>query len=488
MDQAPNLRLAWSPQAGPQAALVDCPFREVFFGGARGGGKTDGVLGKYAIKAHLYGSGFNALFCRRELPMLDDAIERSREIYGKIGAGWNDQKKTWTFPGGGRLRFRPLERVQDADKYQGQNVSDACVEEAGLYPDSKPIDRLFAVLRSAKGVPTQLLLTGNPGGAGQHWIKQRYIDPAPQGMKVLARLLPNGNEHRYVFIPSRIEDNKLLLENDPDYVNNLYLVGSDALVKAWLSGDWNAVEGAFFDCWSSAKHIVRPFAIPEDWVRFRSMDWGSAKPFSVGWWAVAGDDCLVEGGIIPRGAMIRYREWYGCKPGEPNVGLKLTAEEVGRGILEREKGDKIVYGVLDPAAFAEDGGPSIAERMALATSYKVNFRPADNARVSQRGAMGGWDQMRARLKGVGERPMLYVFSTCTDFIRTVPLLQHDQARPEDLDTNTEDHAADEARYGCMSRPYMPPAVAVPQQQSLKTIHNMTFNEFIDTVPRVQERV
>jgi len=450
----PKTKFAWAPQAGPQKALVDCPFREIFFGGARGGGKTDGVLGKYAIKAARYGDGFNALFCRRELPMLDDAIERSKEIYGKIGAQWNDQKKTWFFPGGGRLRFRPLERVQDADKYQGQNVSDACIEEAGIYPDPKPIDRLFGILRSAKGVPTQLILTGNPGGAGQHWIKQRYIDQAPSGMKLLVRKLPNGKEHRYVFIPSRIQDNKLLMANDPEYINNLYLVGSEQLVKAWLSGDWNAVEGAFFDCWDTASHVVRPFTIPEDWTRFRSMDWGSARPFSVGWWAIASDDYQTETGIIPRGSIVRYREWYGCKEGEPNTGLKMTAEEVGLGIQAKEVGDKIAYGVLDPAAFSQDGGPSIHERMSKATDHKVTFRPADNKRVSQKGALGGWDQMRGRMKGDGERPALFVFSTCNDFIRTVPLLQHDADRPEDLDTESEDHVADEARYACMSRPYI----------------------------------
>lgn len=467
-----NTEIAWAPQVGPQKALVDCPFREIFFGGARGGGKTDGVLGKYAIKAARYGDGFNALFCRRELPMLDDAIERSKEIYGKIGASWNDQKKTWSFPGGGRLRFRPLERVQDADKYQGQNVSDVCIEEAGIYPDPKPIDRIFGILRSAKGVPTQLILTGNPGGAGQHWIKQRYIDRAPGGMKMLTRKLPNGSEHRYVFIPSRIQDNKLLMQNDPEYINNLYLVGSEQLVKAWLTGDWNAVEGAFFDCWNPALHVTRPFTVPEDWMRFRSMDWGSARPFSVGWWAIASDDYKTESGVIPRGSIIRYREWYGCKPGEPNVGLKLTADEVGRGIAIKEGAhfdergkmmrpptEKISYGVLDPAAFSEDGGPSIHERLSAATQYKVGFRKADNKRVSTMGALGGWDQMRGRMKGDGARPALFVFSTCQDFIRTIPALQHDKDRPEDLDTEAEDHIADEARYACMSRPYVRAAEA-----------------------------
>jgi hypothetical protein len=439
--------VVWRPQPGPQKALIDCPVPEIFYGGARGGGKTDGVLGKYALKAKRYGNGFNALFCRRELPMLDDAIERSREIYGPLGADWNEQKKTWRFPWGGRLRFRPLESVADADKYQGQNISDACVEESGQYPDSTPIDRLNGVLRSAQGVPTQLILTGNPGGAGQSWIRQRYIDPAPKGMTLLERKLPNGKAHQYVFIPSRVEHNRVLLANDPDYINRLYLVGSPALVRAWLEGDWSAVEGAYFPEFSMDRHVVPPMALPDHWTRFRAMDWGSARPFSVGWYAIS-DGSLRQ---FPNGALVKYREWYGSD-GTPNVGLKLTAEEVGRGIKQRERDERIAYGVLDPAAFATDGGPSIAERM---LSQGVAFHHADNKRIARNGAMGGWDQLRARLKG-DDRPMLYFFSTCRDTIRTLPVLQHDQSRPEDVDSESEDHAADETRYACMSRPWTPP--------------------------------
>ena len=432
----------WSPQKGPQHALIDCPVPEVFYGGARGGGKTDGVLGKYALKADDYGPAFNAIFFRKELPMLDDAIERSQQIYLPLGAEYQDQKKTWRFPGGGRLRFRPLERVQDADKYQGQNVSDCCVEEAGQYSDSRPIDRLNGILRSAAGVPTQLILTGNPGGAGQSWIRARYIDPQPNGMKILGRKLPNGQTHNYVFIPSKIQNNQMLMQMDPDYINRLYLVGSENLVKAWLDGDWSAVEGAYFDCWS-ADMVRRPFTIPAHWMRFRSFDWGSARPFSVGWWAVASEDH--EG--IPKGAMVRYREWYGAK--SANVGLKLTAEAVSAGIREREaEGEEIAYSVADPAIFAEDGGPSLAQRMA-----PIYWRPADNKRTPGHKQVGGWDQMRQRMVGDG-KPMIYCFSTCVDSIRTIPVLQHDINKPEDLDTSAEDHAADEWRYACMSRPYV----------------------------------
>ncbi len=437
--------MVWRPQAGPQKALIDCPLPEIFYGGARGGGKTDGVLGKYALKARRYGKHFNAVFFRRELPMLDDAIERSHEIYGPLGAKWLDQKKTWRFPWGGRLRFRPLERVEDAEKYQGQNLTDACIEEAGQYPDPRPIDRVNGVLRSAHGVPTQLMLTGNPGGPGQSWIKARYIDPAPLGMKVLKRALPNGQEHRYVFIPSRVENNRILLESDPGYINRLYLVGSTELVDAWLKGDWNAIEGAFFSEFSTAKHVIAPIKLPAHWTRFRAMDWGSAKPFSVGWYAVS-DGELAQ---FPRGALIKYREWYGMKAGQPNVGLKLTAEEVGAGIKKLEDaGERVPTGVLDPATFDEDGGPSIASRLG------VYFSRADNKRVAQNGAMGGWDQLRSRLKGENGKPMLYLFSTCVHTIRTLPALQHDQSRPEDVDTESEDHAADETRYACMSRPWI----------------------------------
>lgn len=190
--------------------------------------------------------------------------------------------------------------------------------------------------------------------------------------------------------------------------------------------------------------VLKPFTIPKHWLRFRSFDWGSAKPFSCGWWAVASES--LHG--IPRGALVRYREWYGAK--EANVGLKLTAEKVSEGILEREpEGEVIDYSVADPAIFSEDGGPSIAERM-----QPIYWSRADNKRVAGSGHMGGWDQMRQRMQGSEGRPMLYCFDTCTDSIRTIPVLQHDIHKPEDLDTSAEDHAADEWRYACMSRPWV----------------------------------
>jgi hypothetical protein len=452
-------KLAWHPQTGPQAALVKCPADEIFYGGARGGGKTDGMLGKFAIKAQRYGSHCVGVFFRRTREDLKEAIERSKQIYGPIGANWVEQKKWWTFPNGARLKFEYLDRDADANNYQGHNYTDVFFEELTHWGDPTPVNKLRATLRSAEGVPCQFHATGNPGGPGHQWVRARYIDPEPLGHKVLWEDFENpftGEKIRKnrVFIPSKLSDNKYL---GGGYVANLYQSGSEQLVKAWLLGDWSVIEGAFFDCWSNEKHVVRPFAIPSDWLRFRSVDWGSAKPFSVGWWAVAGDDYPISGMdvCIPRGALVRYREWYGCVTGQPNTGLKLTAEEVAQGIALRDGKDDITYSVMDPAAFTADGGPSIAERMAKATNGKVLCRRADNRRVAQHGAIGGWDQVRARLKGDPDgRPMIYFFSTCADTIRTVPALQHDNDRPEDVDTDGEDHAGDEVRYACMSRPYV----------------------------------
>jgi hypothetical protein len=470
---------SWSPQLGPQDDLCCCPFPEVFFGGARGGGKTDGVLGKWALKERRYGRHFNAIMFRRTAVSAEDAIERSKEIYGPLGGRFHDQKLRWRMPNGGRVSFRYLENVQDANEYQGRNVTDAWVEEAGQYATPTPIDRLYGVLRSSHGVPVQLILTANPGGAGQHWIRDRYgLHPFPAKPKVLRRRLPTGDEHCVAVIPSRITDNRILLSNDPGYVSRLHLVGSEQLVKAWLEGDWTAIEGAFLSEWSEALHVVQPFAIPETWLRFRSGDWGSVSPFSIGWWAVVGDETKIGDAdnrrTLPRGALVRYREWYGAQGG------KLTAEQVGEGIVARERDDraKLTYGVLDPSAFAEDGGPSIAERMnaVLLAAKLTAFREADNARVTRQsgdaakaGPMGGWDLMRARFVGDGKNgkvgvPMIYTFATCRDSIRTIPVLQHDARRAEDLDTDAEDHAADDWRYACMSRPWVKSA---PRDEGLK---------------------
>jgi len=461
----------WSPQPGPQHAFIKCPYFDVLFGGARGGGKTDACLGEFAVHATQYGRNARGVFMRREMPQADSLIDRSHEIYGPMGWLYHKMERQWTSPAGAVLRFRPLEDDRDAEKYQGQQFSRLYLEELTNWHSSRAPDKMKATLRSAAGVHARFRATANPGGAGHHWVKDRYIDPCPSGS---VPLLDESGKYERVFIPAKVTDNLALMSNDPGYVDRLRLSGSKELVRAWLEGDWAVVEGAFFDNWSTARHVVRPFEIPSHWTKFRSMDWGSAAPFSVGWNTVVSDDySLGDGRTVPRGGLVKYREWYGAS--SPNVGLKLTAEAVAQGIFEREALDgKIDYGVLDPAAFAQDGGPSIAERMAL-KPHPVFFRPADNKRVGRLGHLGGWDLLRQRLDGESiDRPMIVFFSTCAASIRTIPLLQHDDARVEDVDTDSEDHAADETRYACASRPWTKPT---PRGElPLTTINNVTMNQ------------
>jgi hypothetical protein len=447
----------WRALNGPQTALITCPVFECFYGGARGGGKTDGVLGEFARHAQDYGKDAIGAMFRRERTQLVEAIERSRAIYGPFGAVFHEQDKVWRFPNGARLRFAYLERDADAESWQGHSYSRVYLEELGNFPTEGPVLKLMATLRSGNGVPVGFRATGNPGGPGHLWVKRRYIDPAPAGWKIIT---DDTSGLDRIYIPSRVSDNYYL---GADYVQRLRASGSPELVRAWLDGDWNAIEGAFFNEWSS-RNIIAPFPVPRDWIRFRSGDWGSASPFSIGWWAVVQDDHSLPGGtMLPRGALVRYREWYGAEnPAAGAKGLKLTAEQVGDGIAKREASDpKLAYGVMDPSAFREDGGPSIMERLngRLIAKGLASFRPADNTRVAasgshdRRGPISGWDAMRARIVGQNGRPMLYCFDTCVASIRTIPVLQHDPNRAEDLDTESEDHCADDARYACSSRPW-----------------------------------
>ncbi len=454
----------WTPQPGPQTTFVDSEVFEVVYGGARGGGKTDAALGDFARHARAHGAAARGLLVRRTRVALEPTVRRARAIYAAEGAIWLESKSSFVWPSGAILAFRHLDNDADADLYQGHSYSRVYVEELTQFPSPLPVDKLKATLRSAEGAPVGFRATCNPGGAGHAWVKARYIDAGPFVVSRQRFDDPFTGASLSLdrqFIPARLADNPALLANDPAYVARLAQCGSAALVRAWLEGDWSVIEGAFFDGWS-ARNIVDPFPVPPFWTRIRAFDWGFAAPFSVGWWALAADDfALADGRTIPRGALVRYREWYGAgaRPGE---GARLTAEAVAAGILERDGREPIAHAVADPSIFAQNGGPSIGERL---TRAGVRFRAADNTRVGARGALSGWDQVRARVVGKNGAPMLYVFSTCRDFIRTVPSLQHDRHRPEDIDTDAEDHIADETRYACLARPWQPPPAAQPPPAS-----------------------
>lgn len=455
-----------------QGVALDTDATEVLYGGAAGGGKSHLMR----IAAILWCSAIPGLQVYLFRRIREDLIKNHMEGpkgFRAVLAGWvlcgfvkivDDEIRFWN---GSRIYLCHCKDEKDIYKYQGAEIHVLLLDELTHFTES-----MYRFLRNRVrmvgielkgewvGKFPRILAGANPGNIGHLWVKATFVDGADTyDVRVMP---PDEGGMKRQFIPALLEDNPSMALDDPGYENRLQGLGSVELVKAMRYGNWDIVEGAFFDCWDAARHVVRPFEIPKGWTRFRSMDWGSAKPFSVGWWGVVGDTTRVENKTgqtvtLPRGCMVRYREWYGAS--KPNTGLKLHADVVAKGIAERERGEQIDYGVLDPAAFAEDGGKSIAQAMQDRApgqnEKRVFFRPADNARVPQRGAMGGWDQMRARFVGDDDgNPMIACFSNCHDSIRTIPALQHDKTRAEDLNSDGEDHAADEWRYGCMSRPWV----------------------------------
>jgi len=441
MDGATEPTVIWEPQPGPQYALLTCPVFEVGFGGARGGGKTDGMLGDWLSHADMYGVNAIGLMVRRTLTELTETIERSKQIFTFLGAAYHAQEKMWRMSNGARLRFAYLENDSDADNYQGHSYTRVYVEEAGNFPSPAPIFKLMATLNRSS-IPSGLRLTFNPGGPGHHWIKARYIDPAPLGYEIIIEEFTNPFTkekltRERVFIPSKVTDNRFL---GTDYIANLQMAGSPSLVKAWLEGDWNIVAGAFFPEFGP-QHIIEPFEVPKHWFRYGSYDYGSSKPFSYHSIAVADGEYFPE---YPRGSLIFYREVYGWN-GKPNEGLGLPAADQAKMIMKAVGDDPITYTKADPSIFPgpKNKGISIAEDL-LSGGLKVVR--ADNARKA------GANQVRKRLKGIDGKPLVYFFKTCVHIIRTLPALQHDEHDAEDCNTDGEDHAYDDARYGMMARP------------------------------------
>lgn len=469
-----------------QGIAFDTEATEVLYGGAAGGGKSH-LMRVAAITWCASIPGLQVYLFRR---IRDDLVKNHMEGpkgFRSVLAGWvmcgfvrivDDEIRFWN---GSKIYLCHCKDEKDIYKYQGAEIHVLLVDELTHFTET-----MYRFLRNrvrmvGVSLPSnyagrfpRILAGANPGNVGHLWVKATFVDGA--NTYELRRMQAAEGGMLRQFIPALLEDNPSMGLDDPGYEQRLHGLGSQALVEAMRYGNWDVVEGAFFDCWDPKRHVVRPFTIPDSWLRFMSGDWGSAAPFSFGWWAVASDPMQVEnkdGGkiTIPRGCMVRYREWYGAS--KPNVGLKLHAEPVAKGIKDRESKDTVkpTYRVLDPAAFAEDGGPSIAMAMASAKDETgkplgISFRPADNARVQGRGAMGGWDQMRGRLVGDEDgNPMIVAFSTCHDSIRTIPALQHDDARPEDVDTDGEDHAGDEWRYGCMSRPWVRKPKTDPRKPS-----------------------
>lgn len=470
--------MPWDPQPGPQTSAMLADWcQELFLAGGRFAGKSRFQLGYQEDAALRYAGKSAGIMIRKTYGELEELQNGAREIFSASGAIYKVQPSTgypytncWYWPNGATCKMRYLEHPRDYGRLHGHEYSHISIDEACEYAQPDGIYKVMSTLRNRYGVPCSVRFTGNPGGAGHHFFKSRYIDFAPP--YVPRRDTESGIER--MWIPATMRDNPIGMLANPGYESIIRAAagGNMALMQAWLNNDWNITAGAFFSEFSYEKHVIKPFKMPPHWVRLCGYDKGSASPFAVIWAAIS-DGTYPE---IPRGAMVIYREWYGAREALSGqwAGLKISAEEIAIGIREREIGEKIDVRVADPSIFAEDGGPSHGERMG---NRKVHFLRGDNTRVS------GWEMVRARLQWrdyntPDERfpPMIYFFDNCRHMIRTLPVLQHDEHRIEDVETTGEDHLADALRYLCMSRPWTREIVA-PKPLRIEA-DKVTFNDLL----------
>ena len=421
--------------------------KHVGYGGSRGGGKSFAVRCK-AIRLALYQPGIKIMIIRRTYPELIANHVKPLKAILRCGskkeiAKYNDSKKELVFPNGSEILFGYCNSENDVDRYQGTEVDVLFIDEATQLSEDQ-IKKLTACVRGVNGFPKRIYYTCNPGGKGHAYIKRIFID---------RDYLSGERPDDYNFIQAKVYDNYALMESDPEYVHELEGL-PEALRKAWLEGDWDAFVGQVFAEWRNNpdgyqarrwSHGIDDIPIDSSWKIYRGFDFGYSKPFAVVWIA-----------IDHYGRMFLFKEYYGCTR-QADTGVQMQPREIAQKIREIEKTDpqlkgRQIIGIADPAIWQMTTGESIADMMEKEGVY---FSKGDHTRLA------GLMQMHYRLAFDEEGfPMFYVFKSCRNVVRTLPILIYDEKHPEDVDTTMEDHLYDAIRYVCMENPLNPRKSAV----------------------------
>lgn len=419
------------------------------FGGSAGPGKTSCLIA--LATQYVDVPTYRGIIFRRTFPQLSEIIDRTRQLYPVAypGAEWREQKKTWFFPSGAQVRLGHIQHEGDKYDYQGHEYQFIAFDELTQFTETQ-YTYLFSRCRRTLDFPYDPIVrsTTNPGGIGHAWVKRRFrignVDP---GTTIWDEFIDGEGQVREtsrVFISAHLEDNPSL--NRAEYERTLQHL-PEIERKRLLLGLWDAFEGQAFRELNYDLHSFE-FDVPPDWQVFGSFDWGSAKPWSYGLWAVDYD-----------GRLYRFAEAFGGKKVDDewvDEGLRQTETQIAREILDLEEKHGVTpkYRVADPAIWSrrprKEGppGPSVEENM---RQENIWFIRGDNDRIS------GRRQLHHRLAlQEDEKPSVFIHRRCTAWWQFVPLLVEDPKNPEDiLEKDQPDHPYDETRYALMSRPMRP---------------------------------
>lgn len=471
--------VVWAPQPGSQEEFLACPLFECLYHGTRGPGKTDALLMSFAqYVGRGYGAAWRGVIFRETYPQLADVVAKSERWFRQIfpSARFNRQRMAWEFETGEVLFFRHMRSPEDYWNYHGHEYPFIGWEELTNWADDQCFKAMFSCCRSSTpGVPRMIRATTNPYGVGHNWVKERYRLHGSWWRTIVtldSKDVEGNIEPPRAAIHGHLSENAILLAADPNYAQTIAASARNkAMAEAWLKGSWDIVAGGMFDdVWSREHNEVAAFVVPETWRIDRAFDWGSSRPFSVGWYAQSdGSDLVLANGRVRstvRGDTFRIGEWYGWT-GRANEGLRMLAVDVAKGIVEREllRGwrrpgvmvSRVRPGPADSSIFTVENGSSIGidmekpVRIDGAVFPGVKWTHADKRPGSRK---AGWEKMRSMIRGAHPNPdgpreapgLFVVAEECSQFLRTVLSLPRDPKDLDDVDTDAEDHIADEVRY------------------------------------------
>lgn len=463
--------IIWRPNPGPQTTFLADPCDWVLYGGAAGGGKSDALL--IDALGQIDDSRYQAILFRKSYPDLEELIARAYELYPACGGRWSKTAKTWTFPSGATIKFRYIERDEDARNYQGHQYQWIGFDELTHFSEWQWWFMWSRCRPRRLGQRCYMRASCNPDGKGLHWVKAMFVDAATPG-ETLRREVhdPVANETRTItqrFIPARLVDNPYLVQ--AGYGATLASL-PEADRKALLDGDWNAYTGSVFKLipgihvlnWEQFKARTGHDRPPAEWNRFRVMDWGFARPFSVHWLAVDFE-----------GRAYAYREWYGVAKDSKgairaNVGLQMEPTTVAARIadIERHHKERMSSSWTGPDLFSAGTGDTTAgiPRSEYFSRQGVHFQAWEAGPKSRSAKKQALHERLAYVQGddgtLLEPPALTLIvdprdpDTCHHAYRTIPALEYDEAKGgEDVDTTAEDHAYDALSAFCLMRPWTP---------------------------------